>query len=301
MKKTFGILALLFLLASCKKDTGTMKYIGLFTTSIEKSANLSHSDSLYTIFGDYITSITPSHFACRLNMLVFQDRYQQSDPNCHMISFVDGNDTVVDFSGNAEIEFQPILHSTDIHDGLFEQKEVDFKFLTFTPHYFIHDFEIPIEYLGFQNDSNFLHSLGTIEFDSQQNKLFVHSTKQFSYAAIHGYANGMPSGFALIFGETDSSYIYWYTGNTLPENERFPFWDQEGMGIIRSNNFTTKRIIMPEKGHTNTMYSTISINTTDIIQIYAGLDNIPYTVDDVFVYAPHFWNRVTANLETIAN
>jgi hypothetical protein len=28
-----------------------------------------------------------------------------------------------------------------------------------------------------------------------------------------------------------------------------------------------------------------------MIQVYAGLDNIPYTSDDVFVYAPQFWGE----------
>jgi hypothetical protein len=41
----------------------------------------------------------------------------------------------------------------------------------------------------------------------------------------------------------------------------------------------------------------MSFNTTDLIHIYAGADNIPYTADDIFVYAPYFWERISVILE----
>jgi hypothetical protein len=34
----------------------------------------------------------------------------------------------------------------------------------------------------------------------------------------------------------------------------------------------------------------------NLIQIYAGQDNIPYTSDDIFVYAPNFWERLSVSL-----
>jgi hypothetical protein len=41
----------------------------------------------------------------------------------------------------------------------------------------------------------------------------------------------------------------------------------------------------------------MSFNITDLIQIYAGQDNIAYTFDDIFVYAPNFWERISVSLE----
>jgi hypothetical protein len=36
----------------------------------------------------------------------------------------------------------------------------------------------------------------------------------------------------------------------------------------------------------------VSFDFADLIHIYAGRDNKPYTYDDVFVYAPRFWERL---------
>jgi hypothetical protein len=107
----------------------------------------------------------------------------------------------------------------------------------------------------------------------------------------------MPTGFMFVFGQTDSTYIYMYDGTTLPEAERFPFWDDDNRVIIRSSKFSTQKIVMPDKGETFTMFATLSFNTDNLIQVYAGNDNVPYTSDDVFVYCPHFWDKVRINLE----
>ena len=34
------------------------------------------------------------------------------------------------------------------------------------------------------------------------------------------------------------------------------------------------------------------ITNENIIQIYAGADNIPYTSDDIIVMEPKFWERI---------
>jgi hypothetical protein len=38
-------------------------------------------------------------------------------------------------------------------------------------------------------------------------------------------------------------------------------------------------------------------DTHNLIQIYAGEDNIPYTSDDVFIYAPNFWERIQVSVK----
>jgi len=302
---------LLFLIA-CGKEHGNMRYKAKFTTLTNNPLKSTKSDSLYSGLGTFITSLTPYHFSCKMSMLIFQDIYTQNDPACHMISYVDGHDnqpgyeiaSYADFSGNKEVEFNPILYSTDIRDGLFEQKEIDFRFLTFSPIYFEHEFEIPIQYLSLFSSGNLgsvFNDGSIINYDSGQNKIIIHTKKSFSYGAIHGNANAMPTGFSLVFGNTDSSYIYMYKGDNLTEEKRFPFWDQTGSNIIRSDKFKTLKVIMPDAGQIFTMYSTISFNTDKLIQIYTGNDNIPYTSDDVIVYAPGFWNRINVNLETIKN
>lgn len=67
--------------------------------------------------------------------------------------------------------------------------------------------------------------------------------------------------------------------------------------MIRSNKYTPVTVKMPLDGETIVMYSTISFNTENLIQVYAGMDNIPYTFDDIFVYAPNYWERLNVKLE----
>jgi hypothetical protein len=276
-----------------------MIYKAKFNTAANKKPGKSGSDTLHTIFGNYITSITPYHLSAQARMLIFQDIYDHTDPACHMIAYIENQNMNLDFSGGVEIEFNPTLHGTDIKDGLFEQKEVDFRYIYFDPELFNHEFQIPIEYLDAANNSNTNNFLNgsTFQVDTVNNAITVNCTRNFSYGAIHGNANAMPTGFMFVFGQTDSTYIYMYDGTTLPEAERFPFWDDDNRVIIRSSKFSTQKIVMPDKGETFTMFATLSFNTDNLIQVYAGNDNVPYTSDDVFVYCPHFWDKVRINLE----
>jgi len=304
MKQLTTIVLLILLACACKKgDYGTMRYKARFCTQESNTLKLSSNDTLYTIFGDYITGITPDHLSSTVGMFIFQDHYNQGNPACHMIAFIENRQEDVDFSGNAEIEFSPTLHSTDIREGIFEQKEVDFRFISFCPNNFMHGFEIPTQYLGVINGGNanqFMLSDGTFHFDTINQKLSVQSAKNLSYGAIHGNANAMPTSFILTFGQTDSSYVYMFSGQEMPEEDRFPFWDANGV-VIRSSKFSTQKIIMPGEGETYTMYATLSFDTNRLIQVYAGNDNIPYTPDDVFVYAPKFWDRINIRLEMKLN
>jgi hypothetical protein len=309
MKTTLLLSSILLFVFACKKNPGVMVYKAKYSTEASTNKTSNKTEAFHSDFGTYITSITPTHFSCKMSMLVFQDHYNYQDKSCHMVSFVDGHDnqpgyeiaSYADFSGNAEVEVTPILYSTDMMDGLFEQKEVNFRFLTFVPIYFDHTFTIPYQYLSIAQNSatnNFLTS-STFQFNTSEKTITVCTKKEFSYGAIHGKKNAMPTSFRLVFGNTATSYIYSYSGNNLSEEERFPFWDQTGGVTIRSNKYSLTPIVMPDKGKSNTMYSTISFYTNDLIQVYAGDDNIAYTADDVFVYAPSFWERMNVNLKTI--
>ncbi|MGE5457400.1 MAG: hypothetical protein ACM3RX_03515, partial [Methanococcaceae archaeon] len=70
-----------------------------------------------------------------------------------------------------------------------------------------------------------------------------------------------------------------------------------GTLIIRSNQYTNAIYQAPDANETLTMSGIVSFNTTGLIQVYAGADNMPYTRDDVFVYAPKFWERISSRLD----
>ncbi|MFN7302291.1 MAG: hypothetical protein ACK5U7_12530, partial [Bacteroidota bacterium] len=57
------------------------------------------------------------------------------------------------------------------------------------------------------------------------------------------------------------------------------------------------KLIMPDAGETATLFSTMVFDTENLIQLYAGADNTPYTADDIMVYAPNFWERIKVKLE----
>ncbi|MDP4272506.1 MAG: hypothetical protein Q8909_20650 [Bacteroidota bacterium] len=314
MKTKLLLLLIIVSLFGCK-EAGTINYKLKYTTSTEAFRSASAlPDSLYTQFGAYVTSITPYHYSSKIGMLMYQDVWSQADPKCHMISFVDGHDgdpryetaTYADFSGNQEVSVDPILYSTDKWDGIFKQKQVTFIFFTFTPVYLYQEFELPDEYkpllsLGNSALMNLLGGNSSITYDAAKGKYIVKMNEGPMVSPLFRQFNsGTPGGY--IFGNTDSTYIYQYKGVELPETQRFPFWNNLSNSgnptpLVRCNNFTPMTMTMPDEGQTITMYSTIGFDTHNLIQVYAGADNTPYTNDDVFVYAPKYWNRLRVKLE----
>jgi hypothetical protein len=96
-----------------------------------------------------------------------------------------------------------------------------------------------------------------------------------------------------VFGSTDSTYIF-YEKNIHNQSINNPI-GQSGY-IIRSNAYDPFSLGNMSGGQTKKISGIITFNTTNLIQIYAGKDNIPYTSDDIFVYAPKFWERLSVNL-----
>ncbi|MGE5457272.1 MAG: hypothetical protein ACM3RX_02845 [Methanococcaceae archaeon] len=67
--------------------------------------------------------------------------------------------------------------------------------------------------------------------------------------------------------------------------------------LIRSHKYNNMIHNSPAEGETIVMNGTLSFDTRNLIQICTGSDRIPYTGDDVFVYAPNFWERIYSKLE----
>lgn len=309
MKVKVFLLLTATLFVACKKDdVGTMKYKNKYTTSTIGFRSASTiPDSIYSGYGDYITSITPYHFSAKIAMLMYQDVWSQQDKKCHMISYVDGHDnkpgyeiaTYADFSGNQEVSIDPILYSTDIRDGIFEQKSVTFNFFTFNPSYFYQEFEIPIEFKNiYLANGNQLGGLNgnAISYDPINEKMIVKIQSGYLISDIFYKKTGNYNSPIFVFGKTSSTYIYQNTGQYIPEDQKFPFCDGNG-SVLRCHKYSALTVNMPEEDETFTMYSTVCFDTNNLIQVYAGGDNIPYTNDDVFIYAPEYWERLAVKLE----
>ena len=306
MKTTFYFLIAASLLLGCNKDrvNGDIRHRVQYTTvkTALKSTEI-NPDSMYTQFGHYITSVTPYKFTSKINIMCYQDNWDFSDKSTHTISYVDGHDndprfeiaTYADFSNNQEVEITPILYGTDMRDGMFEQKEVTFTYFNFCPYYLYQEVEIPIQY----------KDITINQFDEYYNEPYHCDSVKFGnilkikhipfITRLFTYGNGYP--YAYVFGNTDSTFVFNKEGNTVPNSENWPFGGSAKNPIIRSNKYIAKTVNMPTNGETIEMVSTISFDTENLIQIYAGQDNIAYTSDDIFLYAPNYWERLRVKLE----
>jgi hypothetical protein len=301
IKTATCLFILAVLLQNCGKfKAGKIDYKVKYTTdrSIVKSAK-TDAVNRYTQFGTYITSLTPVTFTSKINIMMYLDKWEQSDNSTHMISYVDGHDndpnyeiaTYADFSGNQEVSIDPILYSTDIWDGIFKQKEIIFNYFYFVPYYFTQDFKIPAQY-----GKTSLFNLGSDALrynDSITGEPRCKVNHNPFVSAIYTQSNHIP--FSFVFGNTDSTYIFNKECADVPPSENHPFGGS--YPIIRSNKYSPLKVTMPSDGETIIMYSTVSFDTENLIQVYAGNDNIPYTSDDIFVYAPNYWERLNVKLE----
>lgn len=290
-----------FLLQNCGKfKAGKIDYKVKYTTDKSPVKSVKTSpDNTYTQFGTYITSLTPDIFTSKINIMMYLDKWEQSDNSTHMISYVDGHDndpnyeiaTYADFSGNQEVSIDPILYSTDIWKGIFKQKEITFNYFYFVPYYFTQDFEVPVQY-GEKNLFN-LGGDAIYSFDASTGKRRCKVNHNPFVNAIYTQTNHIP--FSFVFGNTDSTFIFNKECVNVAPSENHPFGGS--YPVIRSNKYTPITVRMPLDGESIIMYSTVSFDTENLIQVYAGNDNIPYTSDDIFVYAPNYWERLNVKLE----
>lgn len=286
------------LMTACEKD-GIILYKIKYTTAKE---SLKSTDSpavdFYNGLGDFVTSITPTRFSAKMNVLMYQDNWNHLDNSTHMVSYIDGHDNdpnyeislFVDFSNNQEVTYNPILYSTDIMNGIFQQAEVTFEYFYFVPYFFSQEFEIPSQY----GDLEILGNNGTYTTDAETGKHFCTVVQQPLLESVFGPPDRQPFGY--FFGNTDSTYVFNRECADVAPSENHPNGGNRPM--IRSDRYAPVSVKMPLNGESTEMYSTISFNTEDLIQVYAVNDNIPYTNDDILVYAPKYWERLNVKLET---
>lgn len=303
MKTLFYILLTIVLLSSCKKDIvavlhGTVHYKINFTTDtiILKKSKLD-TDSLYTQFGDYITSLTPSKFTANIWTIGYVDKvFSPSNNDAQMLQYVEQNSEklpfddpsrIVNFSDNITVAFNPVRYGRVNNDGQFEDKQIDFTYFYFMPRYLYQEVLLPAEYGNVQLN---MFSSGSIE----NNVLKVRHSEMLNKIFPNAQTN---NGFNFFFGNTNSTFVVNPNGETVLTSENNPISDSTQALIIRSNKYTNMIYNAPVSGETIVMNGVLSFDTEDLIQVYAGADNVPYTSDDIFVYAPKFWERIYSKLE----
>lgn len=307
-------LILITVLTACKKkEAGEMHHnIRYLAAENLFGPETGPGDTTYTEFGDYITSLTPTHFSAKLNMMFYLEHWDLMNGSNHMISYIDdakfhsGEEQFADFSNNQEISIVPHLGSNDMIEGpgggVFKQKEVTFQYFNFAPYYFYQELQLPAEYKDIcldqfnqYYDEWLRPGYGGTQYHCDSVKSGTRLKTRHAPFANRLFNNKYVNTF--VFGNTDSTFVFNPNNAEIYPSKDFPFGGSTRSSLIRSNQFTPPTVTMPEAEESITMYSKVLFDTRGLIQVYAGKDNLPYTADDVLVYAPRFWERLKIKLE----
>jgi len=200
---------------------------------------------------------------------------------------LDDPSRIVDFSENKTVTFNPILGGRMNNDGQFVDKQIDFTYFYFMPIYFYQEVQLPAEYKNVH-----LNMFSSASVDN--NVLKVRHSEMLSKILPNAQTL---HGFNFVFGNTDSTFVVNPNKETVPTSENNPISDATIDLIIRSNKYTNMIYNAPSSGETIVMNGVLSFDSENLIQVYAGADNIPYTSDDIFVYTPKFWERIYSRLD----
>jgi hypothetical protein len=307
MKKILYFFIIIFLSSCSKKEGGKLNCTMTYNLTSEKSIKVTKaysSSDRYTQFGDYITSVTPSKFLIKFLSLKLCSTWENQMNN---LEIIDNNkldwtstDRIADFSNNGTVIIAI--------DGNIA-KDLEMIYMVSIPMFYYQEFELPEQYSDFNIDSG-IDNLTYLSFGGSNidypaanagiggiktgrivkgsNNPLMAPIFDENWTGFNGNFPEMPQ--TTVFGNTDSTFIFSSTGTSID--------DPLGAGgaIIRSNKFNSITLHAIPEGETKTITGTMTFNTTNLIQIYAGKDNIPYTSDDIFVYAPKYWESLSVSL-----
>jgi hypothetical protein len=269
--------------------------------SSKVKATSNTEDELYTQFGDYITSITPSVYMIKfLNMRFISWDIGSANAN-DGIDIIDSYGNMdwsdparfANFTNNNTVNITPDLGNYRANE------ELVCNMLVFVLMYFYQEFELPAQYSDVPN----LNNLYEIPFDTDY---LTNSNPDIGGTRTGLKIQGDEKPFvkdrlfdskpgSYVFGNTESTYVL-KTGLTAPCAQSIDDPMGQGGNIVRSNQYNSITIPAIPKNQTLIMHTTMSFNFNNLIQVYAGADNIPYTSDDIFVYAPKYWERLSVNM-----
>lgn len=316
MNKVFYFLAVIFMTGCSKNEGGKLVCNMTYNLSNENHADTRtkaySTNDRYTQFGDYITSVTPDKFLIKFLSLKLCSTWNNQNNNLEIIdnNKLDWTSTnrIADFSDNSTVSIAI--------DGKVST-DLEMIYLVSIPMFYYQEFELPQQYSRFTIDLAGPNNLACLTFGGNNidypaandgiggikegcivkgsNNPFMSPIfdEHWTDKIIDGFPGNLPEWpKTIVLGNTDSTFIYSSTGTSVD--------DPLGTGgnIIRSNKFNSITIKAIPEGETRIIYGIMTFDITDLIQIYAGKDNIPYTYDDVFVYAPRFWERISVSLNS---
>ncbi|MEI7504849.1 MAG: hypothetical protein WCJ61_16360, partial [Paludibacter sp.] len=243
--------------------------------------------------------LTPYKFTARIWTIGYIDKVpikgtnnanmlQYIEQNSEKLSFNDPSRTV-DFSNNNVVSFDPVIYGKVSNNKQFEDPQINFSYFYFIPYNFYQEFQIPTQYQNIQinmfPDVSISNNILKINNNEMLKKVFPNArTDNFIY---------------FIFGNTDSTFVVNGNGEFVNLSENCPIAEPGQSLTIRSSKYSNMVYNTPKLGENVVMSGILSFDTQNLIQIYAGADNIPYTSDDIFVYAPKFWERIYSKLDVL--
>jgi len=311
MKKLVYILLLTILFLGCKKDNNNNKWSSLsLNMKYTKDKSLKNSefeknrtDTLYTQYGTYITSITPTSFIGKFADMRLLNFTQGSSLWNYGFNIIDNNTPIenpnrlADFINQSNVNF-------NLNPQILPQGENGvFNIFVFLNLFYFQEFVLPSQYANITlMHLNLDPGYFDYNFDGhfvlgKRNGVNVKCGSDFlMYPIFDTTLSGINTEKIIkcfVFGSCDSSYVYF--NNTMHQGSIDNPLGQYGY-ILRSNAFNTIILEKPKNGVSTTINGNMVFKTDNLIQIYAGADNIPYTFDDVFIYAPRFWERLSVTM-----
>jgi hypothetical protein len=299
MKKLIYIILVIIISCSCNKNkTGEVLYnINFTTTEIQSMNKRSYSEPLYTQFGSYITSLTPYKLTARIWTVGYIDKVlDRTNNSANMLQYIEQNSEklsfndssrYVDFSNNNIVSFDPVIYGRVNNDSQFEDRQIDFRYFYFIPINLYQEVQLPDQY---QN----IHINMFPAYNTVGNILKINHYEMLR--EVFPKAN-VTNNLYFIFGNSDSTFVVNKNGESVGFSENCPIAEPGTSLVIRSEKYSNMIFNTPPEGETVIMNGVLSFNTQNLIQVYAGADNIPFTGDDIFVYAPKFWERINSRLD----
>ena len=288
-------------LESCKKDGGKTLILADFTyTGADTIPGPPQADTpRYTGFGAYIGSLTPQVFKANFSTIRFQDVWNVQD--AVLMELIDNNASYDDpqrfanFTSGKSVVLQPKIYWANTTGRRVTNKPVRFEYFFWDLRWFYQQLELPAAYKDvklpqFNTEYNYALERG----DTAQKGL---SLKTDHYPLIDPLFGNPPGEFPslYVFGNTDSTFIYNLELQPVGNNKDNPMGGGSIQPIIRSNKYEPLDFIYSE-GEEMNIRAVVTFDYENLIQIYAGADDKPYTRDDVFVYAPRFWERLSVRV-----
>lgn len=285
MRQVFVLLLIVFLYTGCEDNRyGNVRHqLKLTTEQLNQNVKSRKSEQYlrYTQFGDFITSITPTSFIAEFDWFAYY--YQNANEDyMSLIDLTHNEGIFADFSNNSTISVIPKLggsvYTNADGQGEYFKHDVTFKKLVIQMN-LKQVIKLPIEY----------SDVHLIQFDidggsfAQQNGNNL-TTDIYPLNQIVEELKVFYPSMWIVFGGTEITYI---DNCQIIEGLSMPPTYQ-----IKSSKFNEWTLTPPLPEQTKTVVSTLGFNNENIIHVYAGADNIPYSRDDVIVLEPKFWERI---------